>query len=238
MQRVYAHTAHGIAHQTFGDATLFAGSRQEHQHVPLGCVKRLTNHASGRGFHPLVTTRRAIMRLDAKHAALAAQHRRRATLVRQQRRHRHTIERRRHDQYTELLAKMALRFEHQRQPQVGLQRPFVKLVEDHEADALQRRIAAQHARQHAFGHHFDTGALRDTRFATHAVAHRLADFFAQNRRHVRRRSTRRESPRFEHDQLCIRQPRLVDQRQRHTGGLAGTWWRLEHGHGACSQRST
>ena len=54
---------------------------------------------------------------------------------------------------------MALCFKHQGQSEVGVQRPFVKFIEDHEPDIFQRRIAAQHARQHAFGHHLDTRLL-------------------------------------------------------------------------------
>ena len=50
---------------------------------------------------------------------------------------RFAIERRRHDQNSQIFAQRALRIETQRQTQVGLQAALVKLIEDDQRDAFQ-----------------------------------------------------------------------------------------------------
>ena len=131
---------------------------------------------------------------------------------------------------------MTLRFQHQRQAKVGVQRPLVKFVENHKPDALKRGIGAQHARQYPFSNHLNPCALRNARLATHAVAHRLPHLFTQNRRHVRRRRAGGEPARLQHHQLQPRQPRFVHERQWHARGFAGTRRRLEYRHRARDQR--
>ena len=54
-----------------------------------------------------------------------------------------------------------------------MQAPLVELVEDDHADALERWIAMQHARQHAFRDDFDRGTRPDTSLAARAEAHRI-----------------------------------------------------------------
>jgi len=45
-----------------------------------------------------------------------------------------------------------------------------------------------------------------------------------------------EAARLEHHEALAAQPRLADQGERHPRGLAGTGWRLEHGHAARGER--
>ena len=85
MQRVHAHAGHHVAGETFRHSALFARAREEHQDIALGGIKRFANHARGGRLYPLVAARRAIVGLDGKHAALAAQHWRGSALVGQQR---------------------------------------------------------------------------------------------------------------------------------------------------------
>ena len=63
----------------------------------------------------------------------------------------------------------------EREAEVGVEAALVKLVEDEKADAVERRIALQAAREHAFGDDLDARARADARVATHAIADRLAN---------------------------------------------------------------
>ena len=236
VQRVHPHAGHGVARETLGHAPLFTGARQEHQYIALGGFECFANHARRGRLDAFIATRGAIVRLDGEHAPLAAQHRRRPALVGQQRRHRDAVERSRHHQHAQFITQMTLRFQHQRQAKVGVQRPLVKLVEDYEPDVLERGIAAEHARQYPFSNHLNACAFRNACLAAHAVAHRLPHLFTQHRRHVRRRRAGREPTRFQHDQLQPRQPRFVHEHQWHARGLAGTRRRLEYRHRARDQR--
>ncbi len=55
-----------------------------------------------------------------------------------------------------------------------MQAALVKLVEQNRGDSFERRIALQHAREHAFGDDLDARALADARFQAHAIAHGFA----------------------------------------------------------------
>ena len=79
-------------------------------------------------------------RLDREGAPLGGQHRRPV----QQRRDRLGVERRRHDEQPQVGPQRGAGLERQRQPEVGVERPLVELVEDQAADARQvrARIAA------------------------------------------------------------------------------------------------
>ena len=73
--------------------------------------------------------------VDRKHAARALDHRRAAQPLR----HRPGIEGRRHGDHAQVLAQRRLRLAHQGEGKVGLQPALVQLVEDHAADAVERR---------------------------------------------------------------------------------------------------
>ena len=92
--------------------------------------------------------------------------------------HARTVERRRHHEQLEIRRQVIARIERQRQPQVRLQAALVKLIEDHCSHAFERRIALQHAREHAFRDHFDARGARDARVEPHAIAQRCRRRFS------------------------------------------------------------
>ena len=104
----------------------------------------------------------------------------------------------------------------------------MKFIEDHQADAFQRRVVLQPPRQNAFGDHFDTGAWADLAVQADAITdgfpHRLTQLAGQ----ALGRSARCQPTWLKHDDGLPGQPGLLQQRQRHTGGLAGTGRRFQH----------
>ncbi|MNP18243.1 hypothetical protein D3C76_1107160 [compost metagenome] len=105
----------------------------------------------------------------------------------------------------------------------------MELVENQQAHAFQRRVGLQAAGKNAFGHHLDTGFRPDLAVQANAVTHRFTDLLAQFTGQPFGCRPRRQAPRFEHENGLPGQPRLVQQRQRHAGGLAGAGGRFEHG---------
>jgi len=104
----------------------------------------------------------------------------------------------------------------------------VKLIEDHQADAFQRRIVLQAPRQNALGDHLDARLRPDLAVQADAIANGLANPLAQLAGQSLGCRARGQAARFEHDELLPGQPRLVEQRQRHTGGLASARRCFEH----------
>ena len=123
---------------------------------------------------------------------------------------------------------MRLHVEAQRQAQVGVQAALVELVEDHQADALERRVGLQHAGQYALGDD------RQPRIAGHpglepaAIANGLADRLAAQRGHARGDRAGRQPPWLEHDDAEVAEPGRIEQRERDNSTLAGAGWRLQH----------
>ena len=95
------------------------------------------------------------------------------------------------------------------------------LVENDDADAVERRIALQHARQNAFGHDLDAGLGADTGFEPGAKTDGRADFFSQHLGHAPRGCTGGETARLQHHDLLCPEPRCIEQRQRDQRRLAG-----------------
>ncbi len=88
----------------------------------------------------------------------------------------------------------------QRQPEVRIETALVKFVEDHDADAVERGVVLQSARQDALRHDLDARARADPRIAAHPVANGFADLFAAQVRQPRGGGARREATRLEHEQ--------------------------------------
>ena len=59
-----------------------------------------------------------------------------------------------------------LRIEREREADVGVQAALVELVEQHGRDALERGVALQHPREHAFGDDLDAASPRSTRVSS------------------------------------------------------------------------
>jgi len=105
----------------------------------------------------------------------------------------------------------------------------VVLVEDQQADPVQRGVRLQAAGEDAFGDHFDARVRAYLAVQADAVTHGFTDVLAQLAGQTLGRRTRSEAPWLEHEDGLPGEPWLVQQRQRHAGGLAGAGRGLEHG---------
>ena len=171
----------------FGDAADLALARQEDEDRAGLVVERRERHA-----RDLVLDARArisphVARRDRIGAAFAFDQRRFAKEGANPR----AVERRRHHQKAEVLAKAGLRVERQRKAEIGVERALVELVEQNRADAFERRIVEDHPGEHALGDDFDARARGRKALEPHAEANRLADPLAQGRGHPRGRGARR-----------------------------------------------
>ena len=109
----------------------------------------------------------------------------------------------------------------------------MKFVKDHQTHAGQFRIALQHAREHAFRHHFHARARTHLRIHTRAIADGRARLFTEQFRHPTCRVARRQATWLEHDDALVLQPRLIQQRERHACGLARAGRRLQNRADVC-----
>ncbi len=119
--------------------------------------------------------------------------------------------------------------------EVGVQAPLVKLVEDDEPDAIEPRICREQPGQHPFGDDLDAGGGSYARVATDPVADGSADRLIKLASHPPRRGASGEPPRLEHHDAPAAQPRLVEQRERHPGGLTRARRRLQHSRPAVAE---
>ncbi len=87
----------------------------------------------------------------------------------------------------------------------------MKFIEDHDAHTLQCRIALKHARQNAFGDHFDARIARHARIHPHPVADSATHTLAERLRHSGRHGARGEASRLEHEDALPAHPRFVEQ---------------------------
>ena len=231
MQRQHAHRGgERVAQHPLGAPDLRL-AREEGEHVAGFPVERVAHRAGDRLLDAVLRPARPPARLDRVRPPLARHDGRRP----QQPRDGGAVERGRHDEEAQVVAQQLARLQRERQPQIRLQAALVELVEDHEPDALERRVLVQHPREHALGHHLDARARRDARVEAHAVAHRVADALAEGARHPVRGGAGGEAPRLEHHDRAAAEPRLVEQGERHARRLAGAGRRLEHGGGAAAQ---
>ncbi len=130
------------------------------------------------------------------------------------------LEGRRHDDQLQVGAHRVLQFTDHGQRHVPLQMPLVELVQHHDANRFQKRIAHELATEDALGEEPQarTGAarLRKADAIPDLVAHPSAAFGGDERR----RGAGGDATWFQHDDLLVaRQPR-IEQRRRHTGRLA------------------
>jgi hypothetical protein len=113
---------------------------------------------------------------------------------------------------------------------------LVELVEDHQADAVKRRIALKTARQHSFGHDLDPCARAHATVAAGAVADQPAHRFAEQLGGAGCRGARRDATGLEHHDELTAEPRRGQKRRRDEGRLTGAGRRLKHGAGVRRQR--
>ena len=146
------------------------------------------------------------------------------------------IQRGRHHHDAQVLAQLRLHIQRQCQAEIGGQMPLVEFIEQQRPHALQQRVVLQQPGQDAFGHHLDPGPRGDPALETDAIADGLSDIFAALPRHELRGAARGHATRLQHDDLPAFQPRCIQQRQRHLGGLAGAGRCFQHQPGAVLQR--
>src|SRR5215472_10613799 len=94
---------------------------------------------------------------------------------------------------------MALHVENERQAEIGIEAPLMELVEDDDANAVERRVVLDEAQQDALGHHLDARRRPDASVETRAVADSGADGLAKHLRHAPRRGPGGKPPRLEHE---------------------------------------
>ena len=86
----------------------------------------------------------------------------------------------------------------------------MQLVENHAAHRLERRVVLQQAQEQAVGHHFDAGARADLAVEPYAIAHGLADRFAQSRCHPSGGGARGQPSRLLHHDPAAAEPRCIE----------------------------
>ena len=91
--------------------------------------------------------------------------------------------------------------------EVGVERSFVKLVEDDGGDPLQPGVGLQASREDTLGDHLDARRGGDFGIETNAVSDRLTDGFAEDGGHAVRRRARGESAGFQKEDGTVAEPR-------------------------------
>ncbi len=226
MQRAEQHRSRQVIRQPLGGAADLRLPGQEHQQAAGFLVQCLQHRGGHPRFQAFVRAERSTPAgRDRKHPSFATHHgritkQRGQTLAFQGGGHHQHLERR--------IAQQLAPAQGQRQGQIGVQTAFMEFVEDHQADAVQRRIVLQPAGEDALGDHLDTGARPYPAFQADAIAHRLADAFAQFRGQALGGSASRQPARLQQQDALTGQPGFVQQRQGHPGGLAGAGRRFQH----------
>src|SRR5690606_6982545 len=116
----------------------------------------------------------------------------------------------------------------QRQAEISVETALVELIEDDERDIFQRRISLQASRQNAFGDNLDPRLPPDLRFQARAITDSGAYRLSEQPSHAARHCACGQPTRLQHYDLALAKPRLVQQRERRTGRLAGARGRLQH----------
>ncbi len=108
------------------------------------------------------------------------------------------MERGGHGENDQIIAQRIGDFQAQREAKIGIERAFVKFIEQHRANPGQLRVGLDHPGKNAFGDHFDARGTRDLAIASHTVANGLAGLFTEVLCQPRRGGTGGKSARFEH----------------------------------------
>ncbi len=227
-----------------GQATLFqpllyapdlARSRQKDEKAArLGLGEGAADHPRHVVFHPTSFERAVeVARLDGKLAALARDD---GCALAEETGDGRAVERGAHDEDSEVGAEEGAALEREREAEVGREGALVELVEDDEADAVERGVGVKPPRQHALGDDLDARAGAHARVQPHPVPDRLADALAQRGGHAAGGGAGGEPTGFQHDDPPPCEPGLVEQRRRNARRFARTGRSLEHGAGAVAQR--
>ena len=162
------------AFEPFCHASDLGLSRQEGEDRSLLLRQRLEHGGSHGIFDPLVSRPVPVPHLHRKTPTLADDHRR----AREERCNALDIERRRHHEDPQVRPQRRLRIERQGKPEIRIQRPLMKLVEQDGGHPLQLWIIEDHPHEDTFRHHFDAGPRAGPVVEPHAIADRPADSFS------------------------------------------------------------
>ena len=196
---------------------------QEHQKVTGVFGQRLLHRAAHLQLQRFIAARREMADRHRVAAALAAQ----ARCI-EEARQPLAIQRGRHHHQAQVVAQLRLHVQRQGQAEIATEVALVEFVEQDRADLFQHRVVLQHAGQDAFGDHLDARARRNLVLEADAVADGAAHLFAQLPRHEQRGAACGHPARLQQDDLPAQQPRRIQQRQRHLGGLAGAGRGFQH----------
>ncbi len=169
-----------------------------------------------------------------KSPAVAGDHRRLAQEIRDW----STVQRGRHHEQAEILAKDPLRFETEGQACIGLQAPFVEFIEEDDRVSAERRVVLEQATEDAFRDHFNSGLGPHLRVESHAIADRSADRFTQRGGHAMGCGACGKPPRFQHKQSLSVEPGSIKQGQRHPRRFSGARRRGQQRIPSLRQRAT
>ncbi len=214
------------------DAADFRGARQEGEDRSGVGPQRPCDRIRDLRFDRLCGIAADVTRLDRKCPALARDDRRVAQRLGDPR----AVDGRGHHQDAQVFAQPLLGVAGEREAEIGIERAFVKLVEQHGGDAVEAGVVENETGEHALGDHLDAGAARDLGAEAHAIADGVADALAERLRHALGGGARGEAPRLQHQDLLVRRPRLAGQHQRNPRRLAGA--RRRHQHGDIASRQT
>jgi hypothetical protein len=205
-------------------ASDLARARQKHQHVAGLRLQRVV-HRSGRcDVDRSIRTSPHIAGFDRVLASFGRHDRRPV----EQSRYPLAVERRRHDQYPKVLAHQPAAMQREGQADIAVKAPLVELVEDDESDALEARIRREQSGQDALRDDLDPGGRPYPGIAANPVAHGGSDRLLEQASHPTRRGPSCQPARLQHHDTVPAQPRLLQQRERHPGGLTRAGRRLQH----------
>ncbi len=208
------------------DAADLALAGQEYQHAAGGFGDSLRDQIGCGGFQRKLFSQRTVepAGFDRESAAIGGDDRG----IAKHRGDRCGVERGGHDKQDQVVAKRATGLPCQGKAEIGIERAFVELVEDHRADARKRRVRLDYPGEDAFGDDLDPGRLADLCLAPDPVADSLADRLAQTFGHALGGGAGGQAAGFEHYDPALGQPRL-QHRQRHYRGFTSARWGLQHG---------
>jgi hypothetical protein len=96
---------------------------------------------------------------------------------------------------------------------------LVELVENHSANTLERGICLDDSSEYSLRHDLDSRRGGYRRFVPHPVSNRISYPLTQECGHMTRGGASGEPPRLEQENSAPFEPRLIQQGERHPGGL-------------------
>ena len=178
VQRQHGDIGHRILQLGAGALDL-RDARQEGEDVAMFLVQRGQNLAHDAVLGSLARGGRTPADRQRVTAPGALDHRRAAEQIGEA----GAVDRRAHHADREVRPQHGTGFERQRQPEIAVQPPLVRLVEQQRRDAGQLGIAQQFGDEQRLGHHDDAGVGGDFRAEPGAVADRPPDRLGQRRSH-------------------------------------------------------